>query len=120
MGKRSSPAVEPTHIHSVKKGDATHHAMQMVNGRTRLKGVIVCCNGNNNANDELTLFNGTSDSYPEALKLKLGTYSLYGGTQLIPIPGNGILCENGIYLSKEYSAGGIFSVAILFQGGKAD
>ena len=109
----------PTHIQSVKKGDAENHAMQMVDGRTRLKGVIVCCNGNNNVNDELTFFNGTSVEDPEALKLKFGVYSAYGGTQLIPIPGNGILCENGIYLSKEYSSGGIFSVAILFQGGKA-
>ena len=92
----------------------------MVNGRTRLKGVIVCCTNNlANPNTKVTLYNGIADTDPVALELEFSVYAMYGGTQLIPIPGNGILCDNGIYLSKEYSAGGIFSVAILFQGGKA-
>ena len=109
----------PTHIQSVKKGTAAVDDVQMVNGRTRLKGVIVCCTNNNDTNTKVTLFNGTSDTDPVALELEFSVYAIYGGTQLIPIPGNGILCENGIYLSKEYGAAGISSVAILFQGGAA-
>ena len=119
MGKRSSPAVEPTHIKSVKKGTTSSHTAQMVKGRTRLKGVIVCCNNNVSVFDNVYLYNGTSISGPLVLRLQFSVYALYGGTQLIPIPGNGILCDNGIYLSKEYSTTGIVSVAILFQGGAA-
>ena len=124
MGKRSSPAVESTHIHSVKKGDVSNHAMQMVNGRTRLKGLIVCGNAVDVNSGNLKLYNGDSSAGTIELEMDIGDYSAYGGTQMIRIPGNGILFDSGIYMEKSYSGPastgrGVLSVVAIYQGGAA-
>ena len=111
--------MEPTGIQSVKKGDTGNHSMQMVDGRTRLKAVIVCADSHNDNSTKITLYNGTDDTYPEGLEWNVSFYSVYGGSQLMQIPGNGILFDSGIFLSKEYSVTGVVSVTALFQGGKA-
>ncbi|MBF86102.1 MAG: hypothetical protein CL489_16740 [Acidobacteria bacterium] len=109
----------PTHIQSVKKGTAAVDDVQMVNGRTRLKGVIVCSTALAAGGTNVKLYNGTDDTGTIGLELEYTVWSVYGGTQMIPIPGNGILFDAGIFLSKDYSTAGIVSVTAIFQGGEA-
>jgi hypothetical protein len=93
----------------------------MVNGRTRLKGVIVCGNGNDaDGGSNIKLYNGTSATGTPLLEMEAGDYSEYGGTQMLPIPGNGILFDSGIYMVKEYNVTGVVSLSITFQGGSKD
>jgi hypothetical protein len=78
--------------YDVKSATGTTFPVQLFTGRTRLKSIVFLGNGTGGT---FTIYDGTDTTGPVVYTFK---YSTAVQPFQVLIPGEGILCQNGVYV----------------------